>query len=119
MKYIKLYEELEDFEEVWEEEPSIKDYKIVKFVMDDKDFQNGKRFYLTKTDNPEIIIRDFTTMEEGEIEWYNEFTKLTIKDKEKLKSGKYFITNGYQIGTNKIQKITYQELLDKNIYLDL
>ncbi len=120
MKYIKLYENFEnDFEETWiDEPPSIYNtYNIVKHQVDNvTDFQRGYRYYLYNKYVDKIVL-DFDRME------YTFFPVepiyLNKEDKEKLISGEYIISNGYRIGSNLCKTITYNELLEKGVNVEL
>ncbi len=117
----KSHHESFDFEEVWEEDFSER-YKIVKY----QSFYYGKRFYLIKVDNLEnefeekiSIVNNFKTMEERFIDWGTDLENVNKYDIEDLKSGKYVISNGYGNSSQFFKGITYSELLEKGINIEL
>ncbi len=124
------FNSLNDFEEVWEEEPPEKQYKIVKWIKEydeededfENDFQHGVRFYLANIQLSDkektMIVKDFDKLICREFDTSKLF-EITSEDIRNLKNNIWYITNGKPYKSKKFQKIKYKDLLKIGIDVDL
>jgi hypothetical protein len=114
---IKIFEQYCDIDPYGEEnwEPV---YTIMKsYATYNKKFQKGVRYYLMRDEF--YMVKDFNTLrDQYEKEWRLELSNLEEEDKKKIKSNKYYITNGQSIDDYNFQKIKLKELI-KNINIEL
>ncbi len=115
MKYIKLYEELERFEETWIDDDYddgnihpytiIKDYRlpIYHYITDIIEYEYSDVAYFY--DDPVNIDKDL-------LESIIRFKNIDENDIERLVSGEKVIDNGFNPYTDKYKSYTWEEIYD-------